>query len=483
MTEKGDSTIYFDDRGYCNYCNTALDNFHMQYFPNTKGINKLELTLKMLKEKNKNKQFDCLMGISGGLDSCYLAYLGAVKWGLRIAAIHIDDGFDTEVSKENIKKLSDKCGIKIVTIKPDREQYYSLLKAYMLAGVPNLAIPQDNVLFSSIYKYAKENDIHDFLSGYNFSLECILQKGNTHYYYDLINIYSINDRFGNMPLNKLPLTSIQEVNEKRKIFGFNEYYLLNLIPYIRTEALRELHEFCDFKYYGAKHLENYFTGFLQLYWLPQKFSVDKRTSHLSSMIITNQMTREQALELLKKPPCDRKWLEIAINKLKSNLNLSDNEFNNIMAGQIHQHSDYRCDASCLPAFSRIKRNDKIQKFKLYYELLSEWLYIKNLKNDNISIENYLNKKGIKKIAIYGFGELGKRLYEDLKNSSVTVEYVIDKNITESEDNVIFKSLNANLPIVDAIIVTAVYEYENIKLSIQKEVDFSVISLEHIIFSM
>lgn len=353
MTEKADSNISFDESGNCNYCKQALVEMNQVYFPNEIGEDKLKKMIYELKEKNKNKKYDCLMGISGGLDSCYLAYLGAVKWGLRIAAIHIDDGFDTEVSKENIRRLCKKCGIEMTVIHPNEKQFNELCRAYMLAGVPNLAVPQDNVLFSCIYDFAKQNDINDFLSGGNFALECILQTGNTHSAYDLRNIKDINRRFGRDRIDQLPLMSEwQRANDRRKL-NVVEYRPLNYIRYEREIALKELHDFCDFIYYGSKHLENYYTGFLQLCWLPRKFGVDKRTSHLSSMIVTNQMTREQALEELKKAPCSEEWLFQAISMIKEKLDFSDEEFSLIMNNPVHQHEDYRTDW-LLPLAVRVK---------------------------------------------------------------------------------------------------------------------------------
>lgn len=349
MTEQADSQITFDNDGHCNYCNEALTIRAAVYFPNKQGEEKLRKMITALKEKNKNKKYDCLMGISGGLDSCYLAYLGAHKWGLRIAAIHIDDGFDTEVSRENIRKLCEKCGIQIETIRPDAKQYNELCRAYMLAGVPNLAVPQDNVLFSCIYDFAKKNDISDFLSGGNYALECILQGGNTHSAYDMTNIRTINKKFGRDKLDKLPLMSEWErANDRRKL-KVVEYRPLNYILYERERAMQELKDFCNFSYYGSKHLENYFTGFLQLYWLPKKFGVDKRTSHLSSMIISGQMTREEALEELKEAPCSEEWLARAIVMIKDKLDFTDEEFEKVMKAPSHQHTDYRTDRLILLA--------------------------------------------------------------------------------------------------------------------------------------
>ncbi len=343
MTDKGDPNIRFDENGVCHYCQDAFNRMERLYFPNEKGKEKLDSLIDALKNKNKNKKYDCLMGISGGLDSCYLAYLGAAKWGLRILAVHIDDGYDTEICAENVKRLCEKAKIDLHTMKPDKKQFNELTRAYLLAGVPNLAIPQDNALWASIYDFAVKEHISDFLSGVNFSLENILQTGNTWYYMDLVNIRDINRRFGRDKFDRLNLKSDWQRRMTRLRLKVQEYTPLNFIDYNRERALKELNEFCGFQYYGSKHLENYLTGFLQLYYLPKKFNVDKRTSHLSSMIISGQMTRDQALEELKKPPVEPEWLEKAIRMIKENMDLSDEEFDRIMDAPPHQHDEYRTD--------------------------------------------------------------------------------------------------------------------------------------------
>ena len=343
MTEKADPEIVFDSQGNCNYCNEALATKDSVYFPNEKGEEMLNKLVEDLKKKNKDKKYDCLMGISGGLDSCYLAYLGTVKWGLRIAAIHIDDGFDTEICINNIKCLCEKCNIDIKCIKPDEKQYYQLCKAYMKAGVPNLAVPQDNVLFSCIYDYAQKEGISDFLSGSNYALESILQKGNTIEAYDLVNIRDINRRFGTDKIDKLPMLSKWTKNYIKFGGKVVTWAPLNYIDYNRERALQELNKFCGFEYYGSKHLENYYTGFLQLYWLPKKFGVDKRTSHLSSMIISGQMTREEAMEELKKISNTEQWLDKAVRVVKEKLLITDEEFIDIMNAAPHQHDEYKTD--------------------------------------------------------------------------------------------------------------------------------------------
>ena len=353
MTSKADPTIRFDEKGFCNYCTKRLNQKDGIYFPNERGARKIEEMLSILKKEGEGKSCDCLMGISGGLDSTYLAYLGTRKWGLRITAVHVDDGFDTEIAQKNIRKLCDACGVDLQVVKPDRKQFRELSRAYMLAGVPNLAVPQDNVLFACLHQYAREHGIRHFLSGGNFALESILQSGNTCDAYDIMNLRDINKKHGRDGIDKLDLLDNWRRQRDNRLKRVTELRPLNYIDYNRERALRELAEDCGFEYYGAKHLENYFTTFLQLYWLPKKFGVDKRTSHFSSMIVSGQMTREEAMEKLKEPLYDDVWMDRVILMIKRELDFSDQEFNDVMAMPNHQHSDYRMEW-VFPFYLRIR---------------------------------------------------------------------------------------------------------------------------------
>lgn len=339
MNDSSDSRILFDEKGQCNYCTKAYDDIGRRYFPNEEGARRLEKLLNDIMENGKGKKYDCIMGMSGGLDSSYLAYLG-YRWGLRILAVHIDDGFDTEISKSNLRKLIAATGFDYEVIKPDAVQFNDLTLAYMKAGVPNIAIPQDNVLFAYIYKKVRQYGIKYFLSGNNFSLECILQKGNTYGAMDVENLMAIHNQFGKEPVDQLEFLSEKQMKDDKLELGIETPMPLDYIDYNRERAFRELKEFCGFEYYGRKHLENILTAFIQLYWFPKKFGVDKRTSHLSSMIVSGQMTREEALEELKEPLYDEQMMGEYIEIIKKKLLISDEEFDAIMKAPVHQHREY-----------------------------------------------------------------------------------------------------------------------------------------------
>ena len=343
MDDRSDPYITFDENGCCNYCTTVLEKKATWYYPNEEGKQKLDAMIATLKAAGKGEKYDCLMGLSGGLDSSYLAYLGAHKWGLRIAAVHIDDGYDTEISQSNIKKLCEKANIELITIKPDAEQYNTLTKAYMKAGVPNLAAPQDNILFACLYDFARKNKIKYFLSGSNYALECILQRGNTWNAYDLTNLRDIHRRFGEKPIDKLKfISSLQRLMDNH-LLGLETVRPLNYLEYNRDRAFYELKEYCGFEYYGRKHLENYLTAFIQLYWFPRKFNVDKRTSHLSSMIVSNQMTREQALEEYAQPIYDEEYMDKVKELICQNIGITETELEAMVAQPGKQHDEYKTE--------------------------------------------------------------------------------------------------------------------------------------------
>lgn len=339
MDDSSDNTILFDEKGQCNYCTSALKSIGHIYFPNNDGKIKLENMLDKLKKYGENKKYDCIMGLSGGLDSSYLTYLG-YKWGLRILVVHVDDGFDTEISKSNIEKLINKTRFDYETIELDREQYVDLVVAYMKAGVPNIAVPQDNCDLAYIYDRMHHYNISYFLSGDNFALECILQKGNIYSNLDVNNILNIHKRYGTKPIDRLKFISSDQKRQLKDNLGLEVLRPLDLIDYNKEKAFAELVDFCGFEYYGRKHLENTLTAFIQLYWFPRKFGVDKRTSHLSSMIVSGQITRAQALDALKEPVFDQREMEECIRTVKKSLKLSDEEFDQIMNADIHRHEDY-----------------------------------------------------------------------------------------------------------------------------------------------
>jgi N-acetyl sugar amidotransferase len=340
MDNLNDPSIKFESDGTCNYCNDSLKARNLVYFPNEEGKKRLDIMINNIKHDCIDRQYDCMMGISGGLDSAYTAYLGH-KYGLRVLLLHIDDGFDAPVSTENIKKISDTYDFDLIIEKPDQNQFNDLVRSFILAGVPDIALLQDSILFSILYRVAVKYKIRYFLSGFNFALESITQSGMD--YTDRVHIRDIHKKFGRIPFDgKLKLFSILD---KRIKYGlFHRIHSLKPLDYIdfnAKNALKELEESCGFKDYGCKHCESILTKFLQVYYLPEKFSIDKRKSHLSSMIVSGQITRDEAIKSLSLPLYDEKSILSDIDFVLNRLELSRSEFDTIMAAPNRKHSEYR----------------------------------------------------------------------------------------------------------------------------------------------
>lgn len=302
MDNVSDHTIKFNKDGVCNYCSSISKRKETEYFPNDEGKRRLEGIVAEIKFKCKDDKYDCMVGVSGGIDSSYIVYLG-YKFGLRMLAVHIDDGLDNPIAVDNIKKLVETTGMDYLTICPDREEYADILYSFFKASIPNLAIAQDNLIKYALQKYGEENEIKYILDGSNFAHESILEhddKGVDNC--DEKFILRVHERFGRVPIRKTEFMSLTDRYIKRHMNkSFVHVRPLNYIDYRLETAIEELKDFCGFQYYGGKHYESILCRFMQCYYLPVKFGRDKRKSHLSSLIMSNQMTREEALQLLKKP--------------------------------------------------------------------------------------------------------------------------------------------------------------------------------------
>lgn len=339
MDTNGDPSITFDENGYCNYCTEAIDLLDQE----KEQINeqKLKALFDKIKQDCKDDPYDCLVGVSGGLDSSYIIYLGH-KYGLRMLGLHIDDGLDTETAKKNVRNLCEKAQVDLVNISPDPEQYRDLLLSFFKASVPDLAIPQDNLILSALTDAVKKYKLKYLLHGYNLSMESILQSGNGYTASDSVHIRAIQKQFSGKPIDKLRLTNTFETSVlKRLRKDVIQVYPLNMIDYRFDQVLSELQEFCDYDYYGGKHHESVLCRFMQCWYLPVKFGVDKRKSHLSSMIVSGQMTREAALEQLKHPEyVSEEMEEYDRNTLAEFMGISREEFDAIVNLPPKSHDDY-----------------------------------------------------------------------------------------------------------------------------------------------
>lgn len=341
MDNISDDTITFDENGYCNYCSDTLKRMNNEYFPNEKGKEKLEELFENIKREGRGKRYDCIVGVSGGVDSSYILYLG-YKYQLRMLAVHIDDGLDTVTASENIKKICKKTNTELVQVIPKIDEYKDAILSFFKANVPNIAIIQDNLIVSELYLYARKYNINYSLAGGNFACESILQRGNTHNAFDLKHIKDIEKKYGSMRWSNLPLIGFFHKYIKEKYFTkVKKVYPLNFMKYDLEEAIETLHSFCGYEYYGGKHYESTLIRFMQCYYLPEKFLVDKRKSHYSSLIVSGQMTRKEAIEKLQENTyIDSGLMQDDLKYLSNYFGISKEEFERILNGKARSHEDY-----------------------------------------------------------------------------------------------------------------------------------------------
>ena len=359
MDNERDKTFRVDENGYCNYCIDTLKRLPSEYFPGPSGKKKLDAIMDRIKADGVGKEYDCMVGISGGVDSSYVIYLGH-KYGLRMLAVHIDDGLDTEIAVENIDNICKRAKTDIIMVKPDLDQYKDILRSFFLARVPNLAMPQDNILIAALKDTANKYDLKYNLSGANFSLECILERSTGVNVLDKKHILAIHKQFGKGSIDKLHMTTFYEKYIHGRYFNKTINVLpLNFIDYKLDDALKELGDFSNYVYYGGKHYESILTRFLQCYYLPEKYGFDKRKSHFSSMIVTGQMSREEAMERIAKPAyISAELKEYDFSFLANYLSLSWQEFDSLIMQPAKNHHDYR--------MSQLNKVDWIaRKFRKY----------------------------------------------------------------------------------------------------------------------
>lgn len=295
-----DPEITFDAQGVCNHCDEFTDVTSKRWFPNAEGQKKLDFLIDKLKKEGAGKAYDCILGLSGGLDSSYLALI-MKDYGLRPLVVHIDAGWNSDEAVQNIQTIVAHCGFELHTKIINWEEVRDLQLSYLKAGVANQDVVQDHAFFANLYHFAVDNDIRYVINGGNISTESVVVPSWHHAAMDEISLKSIHNKYGKVSL------------EDYQTISFLEYYIyypfikkisallpLNLMPYSKEIALERLQEI-GYVSYERKHGESRFTKFYQNYYLPRKFNIDKRKPHLSSLIMSGIITREQAIQKLDEP--------------------------------------------------------------------------------------------------------------------------------------------------------------------------------------
>jgi len=335
-----DPDIQFDDLGNCNHCNSAIELARETWFPDERGGRYLDKIFEKIRHEEHEKEFDCIIGLSGGVDSSYLAYL-AVNKGLRPLVVHVDCGWNSEQAVKNVENVVKQLNIELHTFVVNWEEMKDLQRAFFKASLPDQDIPQDHAIFSALYNFGKENNIKYVLNGLNFATESIMPSGWGYQAMDWRHLKAVHSRFGEKALIDYP-----HVNFFKRYIYYT--YLrrmtiinpLNYINYQKNDAIELLQKELGWQYYGGKHYESRFTKFFQSYYLPVKFNFDKRRAHLSSLIVSGQISRDEALKLMDEKVYAENEISYDLEYVAKKLDWSPEEFKTILNLPPACHSDF-----------------------------------------------------------------------------------------------------------------------------------------------
>ena len=339
-----DPNITFNEKGESDYYTNFIKKIQPNWFTDEKGLAELMKIADKIKKDGKNRDFDCIIGLSGGLDSSYCAYVAKEIMGLRPLLYHVDAGWNTDKAVGNIEKLIHGLGVELYTDVINWEEMKDLQVAFLKAQIVDQDMPQDTAFFSSLYKFAKKHKIKYVLTGGNYSTECCREPEEWGAYpgIDKTLILDIHSKFGKRPLKTFPIVDIFSYKIYYKyVFGMEVVKPLNLVPYIKKDAEDLLEQKFGWERFQHKHHESRFTRFYEDYWMPRKFGFQKRKAHFSSLILTGQMTREEALERVSKPEMSEEFLQKEFEYVAHKLDLTVEELQQIFEGENKTFNDYK----------------------------------------------------------------------------------------------------------------------------------------------
>ena len=363
IMDTSDSNIVFDDRGWCDYCNNYYENIVPDWNPGEVGEKELTPMIEKIKRDGKDKEHDCLIGLSGGVDSSYVTYLAKEKFGLRPLLYHVDAGWNSQQAVNNIEKLVDGLDLDLFTEVVNWSEMQDLQLAFFKAQVPHLDTPQDHAFFAGLYNYAAKTGAKYILTGANYSTECVREPLEWHYHAsDLRQLRDIHRQFGTRKLKTFP---------QADLFKFKLYYRffksvqvvkpLNAVHFNKEQSMDELVSKFGWQKYAHKHYESRFTRFYEAYWLPTKFGYDKRRAHFSSLILTGQLDRQVALDQIAIPAYDPETIDQDFEFIANKLAISVDALRALHQGPNKTYADYKNRMSLLTFGTKVLRATGIQK--------------------------------------------------------------------------------------------------------------------------
>jgi N-acetyl sugar amidotransferase len=341
VMDTGIQSVILNSEGQCNCCLDAISRKSTEWWPNDKGKARLNDLLAKLKKEGEGKSYDAMIGLSGGIDSAYLAHLAVRVWGLRVLAVHVDGGWNSEAATSNIERLVRILDLDLYTYVVEWSEMRDVQMSFLKASVLNQDMPQDHAFFAILYRTAIQFGLRSFLSGVNFSSESITIPDFGYPAIDGYHLKSVHKKFGVLKLKSYPIMNFREyiwITRFKKQLSI--YKPLDFILYDKKNAIDELRSFYGWKDYGPKHSESRFTKFYQDIFLPEKFGFDKRKLHLSSLILSGQLDRDKAIIELSKPIITEREKRREIKFIAKKLGITESALLNFIRMSPVNHLDY-----------------------------------------------------------------------------------------------------------------------------------------------
>jgi len=353
MDNIADPNITFDENGVCNYYYDYFKEEKKHVLKGIEGKKRFEEIIQKIKKDSERKKYDCILGVSGGVDSTYLAFL-AKQQNLRVLCVHFDNGWNSELAVKNIENIVTKLNFDLETYVINWNEFKDIQRAYFKANVIDIEAITDHAIFGTIHKIAAKYDIKYILSGNNVVTESLLPKTWIFNKADHINIKDIHKKYGTIPLKTFPFFGLKEKHYYKKIKGIQTVDLLNYIKYNKKEVKNKIIKELNWVDYGGKHYESVFTRFYQGYILPNKFGIDKRKAHLSNLICSGQISKEEALKELESPMYEKELCKEDKEFVLKKLDFTETEFENYIKAPRKKHFDFKTEQSLYLSFPILK---------------------------------------------------------------------------------------------------------------------------------